>query len=56
MIYLGTMSGGGNRPIKGRMSSKLQIDVTPQQIAKVKEKLKFDEQAFQVTYSFVIVW
>ena len=44
----GTMSGGGSRVSKGRMSNKLVSDVTPQQLAKLEQKFKNDEKALQV--------
>ena len=48
-LFTGTMSGGGNRPIKGRMSSKLQCDVSPQEMNRLEEKLRRDEKALQVS-------
>ena len=42
------MSGGGNRPIKGRMSSKLRADVTPQQLRQMEENMEDDMKAIQV--------
>ncbi len=43
------MSGGGNRPLKGRMSSKLRSDVTPQQLTKLEGDLNRDEKALRVS-------
>ena len=49
----GTMSGGGSRVSRGRMSSKLVSEVTPQQLAKLEQKFKSDEKALQVLYIYV---
>ncbi len=43
------MSGGGNRPIKGRMSSKLHVDVSPRQLLEMEGKLEVDEKAVQAS-------
>lgn len=40
----GTMSGGGNKVIKGRMSSKLASDVTPSQLQQLEQKLNQEEK------------
>ena len=42
------MSGGGNKPLRGRMSSKLHSDISPQQLAKLEEQLQSDETAAMV--------
>ena len=42
------MSGGGNRPLKGRMSCKLHSDVSSEQLAVMEEKVRNDEEALQV--------
>ena len=44
----GTMSGGGGRVSKGRMSSKLVTDVSPQQLSNLEQRLRSDEKALQV--------
>ena len=44
----GTMSGGGNRVSKGRMSSKTSSDVSPQQVEEVKKRLQDNERALTV--------
>lgn len=41
----GTMSGGGTKVMKGRMSSKVHSDFTPQQLVHLENKLKEDEQS-----------
>ncbi|XP_019848995.1 PREDICTED: structural maintenance of chromosomes protein 4-like [Amphimedon queenslandica] len=40
----GTMSGGGNKVMKGRMSSKLASDVTPSQLQQLEQKLNQEEK------------
>ncbi|KAL1602740.1 Structural maintenance of chromosomes protein 4 [Paraconiothyrium brasiliense] len=42
----GTMSGGGNRVSKGKMSSKLAADVTSTQVAKLEEDRDALEQSY----------
>ena len=44
----GTMSGGGGRVSKGRMSNKLVTDISPQQLANLEQRLRSDEKALQV--------
>lgn len=44
----GTMSGGGNKVVKGRMSSKLLHDVSPTQLASLEDKLTTEETKAQV--------
>jgi structural maintenance of chromosome 4 len=41
----GTMSGGGNRVLKGRMSSKASSDVSPLQVEEKKKRLEDNERA-----------
>lgn len=43
----GTMSGGGNRVLKGKMSSKLAADVTSVQVAKLEQ----DRDGLEQTYA-----
>lgn len=47
-LCLGTMSGGGGRPARGRMSSKLHSDISPQQLLQMEKQLERDERALQV--------
>ena len=44
----GTMSGGGNRVLKGRMSSKASSDVSPLQVEEKKKRLEDNERALAV--------
>ena len=44
----GTMSGGGGRVVKGRMSSKAVSDVTPQQVEELTKRLADNERAAEV--------
>ena len=44
----GTMSGGGGRAQRGRMSSKLHDDVTPQQLVVMEKALEAEERAMEV--------
>jgi len=44
----GTMSGGGTRVMKGRMSSKLQSDVSPHQLKEMEAKLSKEELSYKV--------
>lgn len=51
------MSGGGNRPIKGRMSSKLRSDVSPQELTGMEKKIQQDEEALEVCMCIgMMVW
>ncbi|XP_065911796.1 structural maintenance of chromosomes protein 4-like isoform X2 [Dysidea avara] len=43
----GTMSGGGTRVMKGRMSSKLQSDVSPHQLKEMETKLSKEELSYK---------
>ena len=45
----GTMSGGGNKVMKGRMSSTIHSDVSPGQLEEIEKKLEADEKALQVS-------
>lgn len=45
------MSGGGNRVAKGRMSSKLQSEVSPQQLKQLEQTLQTQEQSVEVSWS-----
>ena len=45
---LGTMSGGGSRQIKGRMSSKLHSDVSPNELASMEKMIQQNEEALEV--------
>ena len=45
----GTMTGGGTRVIKGKMSSRMQSDYTPEQVLKLKEKLETEEKSYDVS-------
>ena len=45
----GTMSGGGGRVVKGRMSSKAVSDVTPQQVEELTKRLADNERAAEVS-------
>lgn len=45
----GTMSGGGGRVAKGRMSSKAVSDVTPQQVEELTKRLADNERAAEVS-------
>ena len=47
-VTLGTMSGGGTKVMKGRMSSKVHSDFTPQQLVHLEDKLKEDEESAEV--------
>ena len=38
------MSGGGNKVMRGRMSSKLASDVTPSQLQQLEQKLGGEEK------------
>jgi len=43
------MSGGGNKVMKGRMSSTIHSDVSPGQLEEIEKKLEADEKALQVS-------
>ena len=55
----GTMSGGGNKVAKGRMSSKLRPEVSPQQLQQLEQTLQDQEKSAevgkQVHYIFMIL-
>ncbi len=42
------MSGGGGKVSRGRMSSKLVNDLSPQQLAELEQKLRSKQKALQV--------
>lgn len=46
--FTGAMTGGGTKPIKGRMSSKLQSDFTPEQLNSLRTKLESQEASYEV--------
>jgi len=48
MFLPGTMSGGGNRQIKGRMSSKLHSDVSPEELTSMEKMVQQNEEALAV--------
>ena len=50
------MSGGGNKVMKGRMSSTLHTDVSPSQLEEIEKKLEADEKALQVSIHIVCLW
>ena len=43
------MTGGGNKVVKGRMSSKLTLDVTPVEMQQLQIKLDEEENKSQVS-------
>ena len=47
-VCTGTMSGGGGKVSKGRMSSRIHDDVSPQQLTKMESTLKQTEREFEV--------
>ena len=49
MSPTGTMSGGGNKVMKGRMSSTIHSDVSPSQLEDIEKKLETDEKALEVS-------
>ena len=48
VFVAGTMTGGGGRVMKGRMSCKLHADVSPDQLAEMEGRLGTNERALQV--------
>lgn len=44
----GTMSGGGNRVLKGRMSSSLLTNVSPQQLNEMEQTLSKEISSHKV--------
>ena len=42
------MTGGGDRPIRGKMSSRLQTDVSPQELASMESELQRQESSVKV--------
>ena len=48
-LSIGTMTGGGNKVVKGRMSSKLTLDVTPAEMQQLQIKLDEEENKSQVS-------
>ena len=46
----GTMSGGGNRVLKGRMSSTMATNVTPQQLSEMEQTLSKEASSHKVLY------
>ena len=50
------MSGGGNKVMKGRMSSTIHSDVSPGQLEEIEKKLEADEKALQVSPHSVHLW
>ena len=49
----GTMSGGGNRVLKGRMSSTLVTNVSSQQLTEMEQTLSKDMESHKVLYNVV---
>lgn len=49
LFVSGTMTGGGARVIKGKMSSKMQSEFTPEQVAKLKKKLETEEASYEAS-------
>ena len=54
VIVAGTMTGGGGKVMKGRMSCKLRADVGPEQLTEMERRLGTDETALQVS-SYALV-
>lgn len=50
-VYTGTMSGGGGKVAKGRMSSHIHDDVSPQQLTEMESTLRQREKEFEVSQS-----
>ena len=48
-LSIGTMTGGGNKVVKGRMSSKLTLDITPAEMQQLQIKLDEEENKSQVS-------
>ena len=48
----GTMSGGGNKVVKGRMGSSIRSDVSPDQLEAMEETLEKETRTAEVQ----IVW
>ena len=48
-LNAGTMTGGGARVTRGRMSSKMQSEYTPEQVLKLKQKLEAEEASYDVS-------
>ena len=46
----GTMSGGGNRVLKGRMSSTMVASVSPQQLSEMEQTLSRETTTHKVPY------
>ena len=51
----GTMSGGGNRVLKGRMSSALVTNVSSQQLTEMEQTLSKDMDSHKVVYTICSV-
>jgi len=45
---LGTMSGGGNKVVKGRMGSSIRSDVSPDQLEAMEKTLEKETKAAEV--------
>ena len=48
VTLLGTMSGGGGKVTKGRMSSRIHDDISPQQLTEMESSLNRKEKEFEV--------
>ena len=48
MSLVGTMSGGGGKVVKGKMSSRTHDDVSPRQLTEMESTLTRKEKAFEV--------
>ena len=45
----GTMTGGGGKVVKGRMSSRIHDDVSPQALKQMESSLTMKEKEFEVS-------
>jgi len=52
----GTMSGGGNRVSKGRMSSTMTTNVTPQQLSEMEQTLSREASSHKVLYLTILFY
>lgn len=50
IAFAGTMSGGGNKVVKGRMGSSIVSDVSPDQLEAMERKLEKETKTAEVEY------
>ena len=48
IAFAGTMSGGGNKVVKGRMGSSIVSDISPDQLEAMERKLEKETKKTEV--------